>query len=218
MNSMLPEVQDKLAGIKGTYERIRQGLSYLEAAGYPDEKHRLVIESVICRQNLEELPSIWKWARERGFIPFFERLTLQGRAKEHDLEVSSEQLKQLFENLLEIDEARFGYTWRIQPPWAARRCDRHYYNCLITAQGNVQPCTGVSIAVGNVKHQSLAEILKTSPVIRALRYIDENIKGTCRECDFRPRCYGCRGQAYQVTGDFLAADPYCWRNPERIKQ
>jgi len=218
MNSMMPEVQDKLAGAKGTYERIRQGLSSLEVAGYPDEKHRLVIESVICKQNLEELPTIWQWARERGFIPFFERLTLQGRAKEQDLEVSSEHLKQLFENLLEIDEVRFGYTWRVQPPWTARMCDRHYYNCLITAQGNVQPCTGVNIVIGNIRHQSLEKILKTSPVIRALRYIDENIKGACRECDFRPRCYGCRGQAYQVTGDFLTADPCCWRNPARTKR
>lgn len=160
---------------------------------------------------------IWHWARERGFIPFFERLTLQGRAKRHDLEVSSEQIRQLFEKLLKIDETRFGYTWRMQPPWTARICDRHYYNCLITTQGNVQPCTGINIAVGNIRYQSLEEILKTSPVIKALRHIDQNIKGACRDCDFKPRCYGCRGQAHQITGDFLAADPYCWKNPERLK-
>ena len=70
MNSMVPEIQDKLAGASGTYAQIRRGLSHLEVAGYPDEKHRLVIESVICKDNLQELPSIWKWARERGFIPF----------------------------------------------------------------------------------------------------------------------------------------------------
>jgi radical SAM protein with 4Fe4S-binding SPASM domain len=216
MNSMNSEIQDKLAGVKGTYRRIRKGLSFLENVGYPDEQHRLVIESIICKQNLEELPNIWQWARKKGFIPFFERVTFQGRAKKHDLEIPSQQIKQLFERLLKIDETQFGYTWRIQPPWAARVCDRHYYNCFITAQGNVQPCTGVNITVGNIRTQKLADILNKSSIIKSLRYIDENIEGACKECDFLPRCYGCRGQAYQITGNFLAADPYCWKNPKKI--
>ena len=40
----------------------------------------------------------------------------------------------------------------------------------------------------------------------------EMIKGECRDCDKAEECYGCRGAAYQLTGDYLASDPTCWRN------
>jgi MoaA/NifB/PqqE/SkfB family radical SAM enzyme len=37
-------------------------------------------------------------------------------------------------------------------------------------------------------------------------------KGPCANCDLADGCYGCRGTAFQVTGDYLASDPLCWRN------
>lgn len=37
------------------------------------------------------------------------------------------------------------------------------------------------------------------------------IKGPCNSCDMTDGCYGCRGAAYQLTGDYLASDPLCRR-------
>jgi len=136
------------------------------------------------------------------------------------LEVSPEEVYKLFKKLLEIDQRKYGYTWKIQPPWAAKICDRHFYNAFLTSQGYIQPCSGVDIHVGNIRYQKLSEILETSPVIKALRYIDKNIKGYCKNCLLhkKNRCYGCRGTTYQITGDILASDPYCWRNPKFTKR
>ena len=51
--------------------------------------------------------------------------------------------------------------------------------------------------------------------MQELRNYRANIKGPCRECDKSDSCYGCRGAAYQLTGDYLASDPLCWNNIER---
>jgi len=213
-NSLSPEIQDFLTGVKGSFLKIQRGIKNLREAGYPTKEAALVIETVICRQNIEELPDLWCWIRDQGCIPFFERLTLQGRAQKFrkELEVSSVELFKLFKRLLEIDQKKYGYTWEIQPPWTAKVCDRHFYNAFMTSEGYIQPCSGVDIYVGNIRYQKLSEILKTSPVIKALRYIDKNIKGYCKNCPLhkKNRCYGCRGTTYQVTGDILASDPYCW--------
>lgn len=213
MNSREPEIQDLLAGKKGTFVAIEKGLDALMEAGYPDENHTLGIETIVCQQNYDELPDIWRWARKQSILPYVEIMTMQGRAMENrGLEVSTEKLRVLFEELARIDEAEFGRKWLPLPPLAASSCARHEYSCTITSIGDVHPCPGVSIACGNIRNQSLRRILHTSHVIQDLRNIRQNIKGRCADCSHNIYCYGCRGHAYQVTGDYLAEDPICWIN------
>ncbi len=211
MNSRNPEVQDFLAGHEGAFEAINRGLDTLMAAGYPSEGRSLGVETIICRQNYDELPDLWRWARRQGIIPYVEMMTMQGRATEHpELEVEPAAVKDLFERLAAIDAAEFGNHWTPHPPLAASQCARHEYSCTVTSTGEVQPCPGVSVTAGNIREDSLAHILRKSKEIQELRNIRQNIKGKCGQCEFGEYCYGCRGHAYQVTGDYLASDPLCW--------
>ncbi len=217
MNSSDEAVQDLLAGVPGAWKAIRRGLEHLLAAGYPHPEHPLGIETIICRQNIAQLPGLWAWARERGIVPYFEMITFQGRAKKNlNLNVPSEELHALFLELSRIDRERFGLHWEPHPPIAALACNRHEYSCTLNAQGYIQPCTGVDTTVGNIRHAPLAEILATSPVMAAMRDIHSLVKGVCGSCDLGTECYGCRGLAYHITGDFLAPDPLCWKNPRRL--
>lgn len=211
MNSKKPDIQDMLAGHPGAFTAIQKGLRALRDAGYPDENHTLGIETIICNQNYDELADLWIWARQRQIIPYIEMMTLQGRATDHpDLEVSIQKVKSLFEKLAVIDEQQFNSHWTPHPPLAASQCARHEYSCTVTANGDVQPCPGVSVSAGNIREQSLTDILQKSKPIQELRNIRKTIKGRCGECQFGDYCYGCRGHAYQVTGDYLAEDPLCW--------
>lgn len=216
INSLNPNIHNILVGKKDGYKLAMRGLRNLIDAGYSPSN--ITIESVITKINLRDLPSLWRWCRENGFTPFFERITPQGRALRSNLQVSPKELFNLFQKLKDIDEKYYGFTWTIQPPWAPHHCLRHYYNCLVDIQGNVLPCSGLNVVVGNIREKPLSEILRTSPVIQHLRYIDQKIKGKCSTCDRKPWCYGCRGAAYHLTGDYLAEDPLCWRKDEFIKK
>jgi radical SAM protein with 4Fe4S-binding SPASM domain len=210
-NSAKPEVQDYLAGRRGTHTAIQQALDSLRQAGYPDEDHRLGIETVMCRQNQEELPEIWRWARQHNYIPYVEMLTPQGRLQDHqDLAISPQEAFAVFEKIRRIDQAEFGHTWISMPPLVGENCRRHTYSCLVDSLGNVTPCPGVDIKAGNIRERSLKEILVTSEVFRDLRQIRGRIEGECRTCEHNSVCYGCRGAAYQQTGNYLASDPLCW--------
>lgn len=217
MNSMREDVQDLLADKPGAFRNIRQGLMHLKNAGYPAYGLPLGVQTVICRQNFEELPRMWSWIREQNMVPYFETITLQGRARRHpELLVSPEKIHTLFKQLSALDRDQFGIEWEPHPPVAGLTCMRHFYTCTITVQGDVIPCPGVDIAVGNIRTTGLADILRQSTVIRNLRNIRETIKGACLNCELHHSCYGCRGMAYQYTGDYLAADPLCWKNPDRV--
>lgn len=210
LNSFDEEVQDYLAGGKNVLRRIMTGYENLCEAGYlEDEDITLGIESIICQQNLSELPTIWRWARDRNIIPYFEVLTMQGRANENPLEVPLDQLKILFERLLEIDH-EYGYDWIPKPPIVGLTCQRNLYAVLLTSTGKVQPCAGIEIKVGDIRKQSLKEIIVGSEVLQNLRRMPKSLEGECGDCKNNSSCYGCRGSAYNLTGNYLASDPLCW--------
>ena len=218
MNSLRPEVQDYLAGRDGAFAEIRRGMELLMAAGYPGKDLALGAQTVVCRQNIDELPSMWCWMRERGIIPYVELMTLQGRARPHpELNVPVEEMQALFEELADLDARLYDIHWQPRPPIAGLTCNRHAYSCTVTVTGEVLPCPGVQLPVGNIRRQPLAEILRSSRVISELRHVARHIKGACRGCELANDCYGCRGMAFQATGDYLAEDPLCWRchNGER---
>lgn len=213
LNSRDEAIQDQLAGKKGAARIIHTALATLREAGYPTADHFLAISTVICRQNIKELPAMWQWLREENIEPFFEVITPQANALENMwLNVDADELKELFTHLSAIDRERFGREWEPQPPLVGNKCMRHQVSCVVTATGDVMPCVGVTIALDNIRNNSLAHILKNSEVINNLKNYRNMIKGPCRTCEKAEECYGCRGAAYQMTGDYLASDPTCWRN------
>ena len=83
----------------------------------------MAVSTIICRQNLEELPRLWCWLRDRGIAPYFEIITPQANALENSwLEVDSTDLQVLFHRLAAIDRERYGRTWDVQPPLVGNRC------------------------------------------------------------------------------------------------
>lgn len=219
MNTFDKNLQDELTGTKGSFELIQQALHNLKNAGYPSENRVLAVSTIICQQNIDELVPMWRWLRDQNIIPYFEMITPQGNATENEwLKIDSRKIYKVFSELAEIDRSLYGYDWQPQPPLAGNRCMRHQFSCLVTAQGNVMPCVGVTIPVGNIRERKLRDIIHDSEVMQELRDYRNKIKGPCRSCEKLDTCYGCRGAAYQLTGDYLASDPLCWKNVDRQKE
>ena len=184
VNSMRPDIQDLLAGVPDCLPRIHRGLQHLKEAGYPDDRHGLGIQTVICRQNLDEMEDLWRWVRRQNIQPYFEILTQQGRCETNEnLLVSPQTLAELFARLSTIDREEFGHHWTPQPPIAGHQCQRHLYSILVRANGEIRPCVGVPITLGNVTEDQLATVLDAHPVLDDLRNVGQRIKGPCGSCD-----------------------------------
>jgi radical SAM protein with 4Fe4S-binding SPASM domain len=213
MNSLDESLQNRLSGHPQAFRVINTALSRLRAAGYPSNDHFLAVSSIICRQNITELASLWQSLREQGIVPYFEIITPQANANVNQwLHVTPPELERFFRTIANLDRRLFGRKWEIQPPLVGNRCMRHQFSCLVTAKGEVHPCVGVTLSLGNIRQRPLAEILADSQVLKDLKNHRETIKGPCGTCDRAHECYGCRGAAFQITGDYLASDPLCWRN------
>jgi len=216
MNSFDENRQDMLAGKKGSFNSIKQALQNLKKVGYPSEEKFLAVSTIICRYNINELETMWQWLRDQKIVPYFEIITPQENAKYNEwLYVNSKELYNIFTRISEIDRTKYGQDWDPQPPLVGNRCLRHQFSCLVTSTGNVMPCVGVGIPIGNIRKQQLKNIIKDSEVLCDLKNHLNTIKGPCRTCEKAEYCYGCRGAAYQLTGDYLASDPLCWKNIDR---
>jgi radical SAM protein with 4Fe4S-binding SPASM domain len=219
LNSLKSEVMALLTGRTDSLNNTLNAIKYLKEAGYPDKTHLLGVSTVICKQNLTEIIDLWKWLKDQAITPYFEMITPQGKAKEDaELVVESKDLETLFNKIAKIDLELYGNKWDIQPPLVANKCLRNLYSCLIDSHGNVKPCVGVNIMCGNIREKKLKEIIKSSGVIQDLRNYKKKLRGPCSKCEKLEECYGCRGAAYQLTGEPLASDPLCWRNQDKLDQ
>ena len=87
--------------------------------------------------------------------------------------------------------------------------------CFISHVGRVQGCGYLDVEAGNVREQGFASIWSDSPVFNRLRDLS-NLKGKCGACEYRRSCGGCRARAYEATGDYLGAEPYCVHQPGAV--
>ena len=88
--------------------------------------------------------------------------------------------------------------------------------CFISHRGRVQGCGYLDVEAGNIKEQSFDRVWADSPLFNCLRDIS-NIKGKCGACEYKRICGGCRARAFEATGDYLEAEPYCIYQPAQPK-
>jgi len=216
IDTFAESIQDVLTGKEDAFSPLQRAFHSLKDAGYPSDGASLGVDTVICRQNIDELPTMWQWLRDRDILPYFQIMMPRGNAREDErLRVEPRRLHEFFTGISEIDREQYGESWDPQPPLVGSACMRHKFSCRVCSQGDVVACVGVNIPIGNIREQKLWDIIRDSEVLEDLRDHIQTIKGPCRSCEKADLCYGCRGSAYQLTGDYLASDPLCWRNADR---
>ncbi|APV44697.1 heme b synthase [Dehalogenimonas formicexedens] len=87
--------------------------------------------------------------------------------------------------------------------------------CFISHTGKVQGCGYLDIEAGDIRENTFSEVWNESPLFREIRDLSK-LKGKCGRCEFKTVCGGCRARAYETSGDYLAAEPYCAYRPSGI--
>jgi len=85
--------------------------------------------------------------------------------------------------------------------------------CFISHTGQVQPCGYLELDCGRINEKGFEVIWNDSPILRDLRDLN-HYRGKCGRCEFIKVCGGCRARAYEITGDYLAEEPFCIYEPK----
>ncbi|MFO8009641.1 MAG: radical SAM protein [Dehalococcoidia bacterium] len=232
-------LQDRFRGKSGAWEAAIEGLKEARKAGIDVQ-----INSTITRMNVDYLEDLLNLALELGAVAFHPfMLVPTGRGKglaEEELppEDYERVLNWVYDRQSELGDRIFfkptdaPHYMRIALQRGAlkegggrpsamnkmtRGCLAGVGFCFISHTGRVQGCGYLDVEAGNVRESSFAQIWQNSPLFTQLRDLSQ-IKGKCGTCEFKSICGGCRARAYESTGDYLEAEPYCVYQPVALRE
>jgi AdoMet-dependent heme synthase len=85
---------------------------------------------------------------------------------------------------------------------------------FISHTGEIYPSGFLPLTAGNIRTHDVVDVYRNSFLFKMLRDPDR-LKGKCGVCEYREVCGGSRARAYALTGDPLAAEPFCTHVPAR---
>ena len=82
---------------------------------------------------------------------------------------------------------------------------------FVSHDGDVWPAGFLPVSLGNVRHESIVDIYRDHPLLKAIRA--GAFQGRCGRCEYRDLCGGSRARAFAIHRDPLAEDPACSYEP-----
>ena len=224
------EKHDAFRGVPGAFDGAMAGIETFKKAGVEFQ-----INTTITRLNLDQIEEIFDMTIKLGAAAHHIFLLVPtGRAREMaDQEIAPEDyektLNWFYEQSLtcpiqlkatcapqyyRIFHQRKAKSQNTGSPLhtMTRGCMGGSSFCFISSTGQVQPCGFLEIDCGRLKEKSFEDIWNNSPVFNELRDL-RKYKGKCGHCEFLKVCGGCRARAYEITGDYLAEEPFCVYEP-----
>ncbi|MDD3896447.1 MAG: radical SAM protein [Candidatus Peribacteraceae bacterium] len=210
---------DAYSGRKGYAEILKRAIDNLARL----KDVTLVLEMPLVDSLYPHAFEFFRYCRERQVVPFIEISRSNDRGQPTS-SVTPEQIRQLFERFQAFDAAHFPEkaAQHIHPPAYGNPCTMpitgvHVKNFGSGDYGGVYSCCAQHLRHGDLKEQSLEEILK-SPTLAVYRDQDTYIVGPCRDCELYDTCKGgCRGEAVLRFGCPRASSPACHRIPPEVR-
>jgi GeoRSP system radical SAM/SPASM protein len=221
IDSHVPEVHDSFRGVEGAHQRAVEALSLLKQAGIETS-----LSSVICRINYKNLVELIEFARRHnvGHVNLHNfKCTGLGYTHKDELDLAPEEWRDFYLEAIQLKQQINDVHISLEDPIIASLghkdgdslvkgsvCGKLSLN--IKSNGEITPCGFIPLVIGNIYHDDLAELWKTSPVLEMMR--NKTPKGKCRKCDHYNDCLGgCTSRALALTGDINNPDPHCWHEP-----
>jgi len=238
------ELQDDFRGQTGAFQAAMQGIAHARRAGVEIQINSTITRLNV--HLLDELLSLALELGAVAFHPFMLVPTGRGKGLE-SVELPPEQYEQtlhwLYDKQMELGDRIFfkptdvpHYVRVVQQRQqqeglvkAAVAAGHHPANtitrgclagigfCFVSHQGKVKGCGYLDVAAGDIRKESFAQVWADSPLFQKLRDLS-NLKGKCGLCEYQRVCGGCRARAYETTGDYLEAEPYCIYEPEAVRK
>ena len=223
-----PDRHDGLRGVPGTFELTMPALEWAAELDLPVQVNTLVTD-----QTATDLPALYDLLRTKRLLRwslFFLISVGRGSTLTEMTPGSAERLMHWLYELAKEAPFQVKTTEAMQyRRVAVRRMRREGLSeeqiesssvgrgfgirdgngiIFIAHDGAVNPSGFLPMALGNVRDDSLVDIYRNHPDLRAIRDVSA-LKGRCGRCSYSTWCGGSRARAYAWTGDPLESDPLC---------
>ena len=204
------ETHDRIRNIPGAFKKLKEGVQYIKSID-PSYKitARTVIHRMNFRYWTEIIDAAKEIGLNQvSFLPAdvsshaFNREVLWSDQRQHEILPDENELDELnivLEQLIEKHKEDFSngfiaespeklrkiYSYYAafygQNPFPYKKCNAPWVSAVIEADGTVRPCF-FHAPLGNIRNQSLDEILNNDESIRFRKELDMETNSTCVKC------------------------------------
>lgn len=233
IDSHLEQVHDAFRGMQGAYKKSIEGIKLCKK-----NNMKVSIMSTLSAINRKYLRELMNLALELKVDAFgIERFVPEGRgiANEKEIIISADDLKRCLEILYEYRKSsketffttndplfafvdgsyKTLYDLYKKNPKLCGGCSVGHASFVITPDGEVGLCTRLYKRIGSIREKNIKDIISENEVIQKICDRD-NLEGRCGKCKYKKICGGCRGWAYNTTGNYLSEDNLCWLKDDEI--
>ena len=202
-------MHDAIRNIPNAFKKLKEGVEHIKSLS---PSYRITARTVIHRLNFRNWSAIIAAAKDMGidqisFLPAdisshaFNRQTAWAEPKQHEILLSEHELPELQEVIYSVlNQSTYFSTryiaesdekiWDIYNYYAAyyglnpfpfKKCNAPWVSTVVEADGNVRPCF-FHDSIGNIRDNSLEEILNSKAVTDFRRTLDMSINPTCVKC------------------------------------
>ncbi|MFH1789839.1 MAG: radical SAM protein [bacterium] len=141
-----------------------------------EDPTRLGIDVIVTTDNLQEIPRIHRYARDRNIFTVMKNYLMTGRVQDkREDQLSNDSLDELWRELLRIDVEEYGMDRKAHhyPFGGYSPCILRSTGVHVSIKGEVFRCDGEEMVVGNLKKESLQDVWAR------VRNNELNVMGCC---------------------------------------
>lgn len=208
-----PGVHDGITQVEGSLEKTISAVRFLR-----ERDMNVFLMSTIVKENLCELTEIKKLAEKIGAHLATTPLVypkndsgqepLKHRLNDQELAVYYRQTLSPDLRILPCAEIKKDFLL----------CQAGRTDISINSQGRLYPCLAFPWEVGDLRKESLQNILKNSESLSFFRSLRGDEFKTCFDCRDSFLCARCAGLAYLEKGDLLGPSPENCRQTKIVKE
>ncbi len=208
-----PELNDKLMGKPGAFEKILNAASLLK-------KHGIIttVKTTVCSENHLDFTGIKKVVEDIG-VEFRYSLLLSlktdGDTGNQAHRMTEEQMKAFYKLHDTVYDATDFERDLIDDQVLRENSELPEYMCLagissckIDPFGEVNPCVDIPVSAGNIRLKSFDEIWRKGAVMEELRNLRMKDALECFGCKYIDHCHRCPGMALLEGGSLTAKYEY----------
>jgi mycofactocin radical SAM maturase len=211
MDGAAPETCDAIRG-KGVFNRAVEAIKLLADSSIPTS-----INTVLTRQNADEIPAMHDLARSLGVSLRVSRFRPSGRGADNweDLRPTPVQLLAFSDWLAKSGDVRtgdsfFSLTSQERQGLGLNLCGAAKLTCCVGPTGNMYPCAFLQtdrFKAGSLRDNTFQEIWDSSEIYESFRSLRIH---SCEECQRFDQCHGgCPAVAWHLKNDLGGGDPEC---------
>lgn len=232
LDGSTPERHDGVRQVPGTFQATLASIETAASLGLPVQ-----INTLVTAETAPDMPAVYELLRDRSIMAwslFFLISTGRGAQLREMAPGDAERMMRWLGQVGQEAAFRVRTTeathYRRIAATAMERAGRtreqieatplaHSFGIrdgngivFISHLGDVTPSGFLPLPVGNVTEQSVVDLYRDHPTMRALRE-PAGFAGRCGRCEYHLWCGGSRARAYAWTGDPLESDPLCPYQP-----